>query len=73
MSMDTRIGETEKVRSGGDGKQKYAEVWEVWDAVSKKRIFVAKDYDQILEETPDPYSLSELLPLPTPRLRDAVQ
>ena len=66
MSMDTRIGETEKVRSGGDGKQKYAEVWEVWDAVSKKRIFVAKDYDQILEETPDPYSLSNFYPCPRP-------
>lgn len=43
-----------------------AEVWEVWDAVSRKRIFVAKDDDRILESEDDPYGLSGFFPCPRP-------
>ncbi len=43
-----------------------AEVWEIWDKVRRKRIFIATGYDKVLAEDDDPYNLQNFYPCPTP-------
>lgn len=43
-----------------------ADVWEIWDKVERKRVWVAKDYDKILYEEPDPYKLEDFFPMARP-------
>lgn len=45
---------------------KRAKVWEIWDKISKTRIYVAEGYDWELERTEDPYKLEEFFPCPKP-------
>ena len=75
LSMDTRIGETEKdkTRSGGygDGEQKYAEVWEVWDAVSEEADLRSQGLRPDPRRNPGPLQPEQVLPLPAPGLRNA--
>ena len=44
-----------------------AEVWEIWDKVEKKVLFIAKSYDKApLKEEDDPLNLQEFYPVPKP-------
>lgn len=47
---------------------KRAKVWEIWDKVSKTRIYVADGYEWELERTEDPYRLEGFFPCPPPLL-----
>jgi len=42
------------------------EIWEIWDKRSGKQIFIAYDYDELLEEFDDPYNLEGFWPIPEP-------
>jgi len=43
-----------------------AEVWEIWDKVQRKRLFVASGYKDLLAEDDDPYQLEDFFPTPVP-------
>jgi hypothetical protein len=45
---------------------KRARIWEVWDKSKKERVYVAEDYDFVLETTPDPYRLKDFYPTVEP-------
>jgi hypothetical protein len=45
-----------------------AEVWEIWDKVRLRRIFVATGYKEVLADDEDPYNLENFYPCPTPLL-----
>ena len=66
MSMPSRTSETLSQRERDGSKDKYAEVWEIWDAVSRKRIFVAKGADNLLESKDPQYDLTGFFPCPRP-------
>ena len=61
----TYRGET---NSGYDNNEQpdYAEIYEIWDKRSLKQIFIATDFDDILEEFEDPYNLEGFWPMPEP-------
>ena len=62
-----RPGDTvaQKQRSG-ENDPKYAEVWEIWSATTRERIFVAKGGGDVLERKRDPLGLSTFYPCPRP-------
>lgn len=43
---------------------KRAEVWEIWDKVEAKRVYVVKGYPELLKEEDDPYGLEGFFPTP---------
>ena len=43
-----------------------AEVWEIWDKVKRRRLFVATGYKDVLADDEDPYTLENFFPCPTP-------
>jgi hypothetical protein len=43
-----------------------AEVWEIWDKVKRRRLFVATGYKDVLADDDDPYTLENFFPCPTP-------
>ena len=43
-----------------------AEVWEIWCKVTRKRLFIATGYKDVLAEDDDPYELEDFFPTPTP-------
>ena len=43
-----------------------AEVWEIWCKVTRKRLFIATGYKDVLAEDEDPYDLQGFFPTPTP-------
>ena len=45
MTMASRTADTVTQRERDGSTDKYAEVWEIWDAVSRQRIFVAEGVD----------------------------
>lgn len=45
---------------------KRAVVWEIWDKVGKKQIFIADGHDDILDEVEDPLNLEGFFPMPAP-------
>jgi ribosomal protein L35 len=45
---------------------KKAEVWEVWDKFSRKRVWVVKGYDKLCRQDKDPYGLEHFFPRPDP-------
>jgi hypothetical protein len=45
-----------------------AEVWEIWDKVQRKRLFVAPGYKDLLAEDDDPYQLEDFFPTPVPMI-----
>ena len=67
LTMASRTSETMDQRERSGGKESlYADMWEIWDVVSKRRIIVATDFEGILEEEADPYGLSGFFPCPRP-------
>ena len=66
MSTSSRTSETLSQQERDGSKDKYAEVWEIWDAASKKRIFVAKGADDVLESKDPQYDLMGFFPCPRP-------
>ena len=66
MSTSSRTSETLSERERDGSKDKYAEVWEIWDAASKKRLFVAKGADDVLESKDPQYDLIKFFPCPRP-------
>ena len=66
MTMSSRTSETVNQRERDGSKNRYGEVWEIWDVVRKKRLFVAKGYSEILKEDDDPYELEKFFPCPRP-------
>lgn len=50
----------------GAGDFKRAKLWEIWDKVSRTRIYIADGYDWELERTEDPYRLEGFFPCPKP-------
>ena len=52
--------------SEDEAEHEKAEIWEIWDMPSRKRIFIAKGDERILEEEDDPYQLSNFFPCPPP-------
>ena len=49
-----------------DQQPDMAEVYEIWDKRSLKQIFVASDFNELLEEFDDPYNLEGFWPMPEP-------
>jgi hypothetical protein len=45
---------------------KKAEVWEIWDAASKGRVWIVQGFDKPLREDEDPLGLEDFFPLPEP-------
>ena len=43
-----------------------ADVWEIWDKVKRRRLFVATGYKNVLADDDDPYTLENFFPCPTP-------
>jgi hypothetical protein len=43
-----------------------AEIWEIWDKVQLRRVFVATGYKEVLADDEDPYNLENFYPCPTP-------
>ena len=43
-----------------------AEVWEIWCKVTRKRLFIATGYKDVLAEDDAPYELEDFFPTPTP-------
>jgi hypothetical protein len=43
-----------------------AEIWEIWDKVGRKRLFIATGYKDVVAEQDDPYGLEGFYPTPTP-------
>ena len=66
MTTSSRTSETLSQRERDGSSDKYAEVWEIWDAASKKRIFVAKGADDVLESKDPQYDLTGFFPCPRP-------
>ena len=66
MTMSSRTSETLSQKQRDGSKDRFGEVWEIWDAVSKKRIFVAKGLADVLEEKYDPFKLDKFFPCPRP-------
>ena len=73
MSTPSRTSETLSQNERDGSTDKYAEVWEIWDMVSKKRIFVSKGAEDVLESSDPQYRLEKFLSLPTTRLRHVDQ
>ena len=65
LASRTSESQSQQERSGHQSG-KYGEVWELWDAVSKKRLFIAKGPAEVLEEKDDPYGLERFFPTPRP-------
>ena len=72
LASRTSESQSQQERSGHQ-TGKYGEVWELWDTVSKKRLFIAKGAAEVLEEKDDPYGLEMFFPTPRPGLCDAHQ
>ena len=53
-------------QEGIDDLYNRAEVWEIWDKVKRRRLFVATGYKDVLADDEDPYSLENFFPCPTP-------
>ena len=61
------IGITEDMRESGSlDEEKKAEVWEIWCKRSKKVYWVARGYNELLDEKDDPYGLEGFFPCPKP-------
>mgnify|MGYP003630589840 FL=1 len=45
-----------------------AEVWEIWDKVKRRRLFIATGYKDVLADDDDPYTLENFYPCPTPMI-----
>lgn len=59
--------QTETKPPGKSDRAPKAEVWEIWDKVSREVFFMAPDLpSQILERVPDPLRLSGFFPCPEP-------
>jgi hypothetical protein len=44
----------------------FVELWEIWAIGGRKRLYVARGYTDILQETEDPYELTGFYPCPAP-------
>ena len=66
MSTPSRTSETLSQNERDGSTDKYAEVWEIWDMVSKKRIFVSKGAEDVLESSDPQYRLEKFFPCPRP-------
>lgn len=55
----------QKMHKDGTGVQ-LAHVWEIWDKVAKKQIFIAEGWGNVIRETDDPLQLSGFFPIPQP-------
>lgn len=61
------IGTEELKRDGVDtAKMKKAVVWEIWEKPTKKAIWVAQGFENVLDEKDDPLQLDEFFPCPKP-------
>lgn len=49
-----------------DALKKKAQVYEIWDKTNSKVYWIAKDYDEILDERDDPLELPDFFPCPKP-------
>lgn len=47
------------------------EVYEIWDRKKKRRLFLCKEHDELLEDEPDPLKLSGFYPNPKPMFLNA--
>ena len=45
---------------------KKAETWEIWDKVTRTRVWVVKGYDKLCRKEKDPYGLEDFFPRPNP-------
>lgn len=57
---------TDETNNLNADKLKKACVWEIWDKESRKAIWIAEAFDQILDERDDPYGLEGFFPCPRP-------
>lgn len=65
LKQPDRIGPRVAPESFGVKK---TEVFELWDKIHKKVVFVSKGCDYLLEETDDPLGLRDFFPFPKPML-----
>ena len=75
--MDTRYeggegGSTAGPAGRGAGEPEFAEVFEIWDAATRRRIHLVKGMDEPLEVQDDPYGLDGFFPCPRPSYANTV-
>ena len=71
LTMTRRSGEMNDGDDDGFGKSgdedaRYAEVWEIWDKATRRRLHVAKGAPDYLSNEEDPYQLVDFFPCPRP-------
>ena len=70
MSMSSRMMDDQTEQrteaAGSEDNQRFGEVWEVWDAESRKRLMLAEGVDEPLEVKDDPYLVEGFFPCPRP-------
>ena len=66
LTLSSRTEQQEGEGDKTDKAGKYAEVWEIWDAVERKQLFLAKGHKKLLESRDDPYKLEQFFPCPKP-------
>lgn len=63
---DLASGTSDSSHTDDDIHKDRLEVWEIWDAVTRKRFILARGDDKFLSEEDDPYQLAEFFPCPRP-------
>lgn len=51
---------------GGEGVGEFIEVWEIWNKPKRERLYVARNYADVLQEDADPLGLRDFFPCPRP-------
>ena len=60
------LDELDGTNAGRLDSLKKAAVWEIWDKATKKQIWIADGYPEVLDERDDPYGLEGFFPCPRP-------
>src|SRR5690625_3347077 len=60
------LDELDSTNAGRLDSLKKAAVWEIWDKATKKQIWIADGYPEVLDERDDPYGLEGFFPCPRP-------
>ena len=66
LNLTNRSEETNPNEETDPDGMRYGAVWEIWDAKTRRRIFVADGQEMVLESKPDPLNLAEFFPCPRP-------
>jgi hypothetical protein len=72
LTISARSGDSDHTTAEGKSppdppsRADKGEVWEIWDRSKRERVWVAKDFQEILRKEPDPLKLKDFYPCPCP-------